>query len=215
MIALLLIFLVLGVPKTCSTNFRSPDSVHENSATVQDMGHGMQRLILMRHAKTEPWNEGIDDFSRALTPQGHEDAARMAQEIVDLGWSPERILVSSARRARETCSEVAKVVTGEKVRPMEALYLTGVRGLTDAVAMNDGAKVLMLIGHNPGLHDFALNILREGGSKNHADALRLNEKFPTSCAALFEMEQDGAFVPANFRLAHVLRAKDFRSVNLG
>ena len=170
----------------------------------------MKRLILMRHAKTEPWSEGIDDFSRALTPQGHADARRMAEELVAMGWSPERILVSSARRARETCSEVAKVVTGEKVRPMEALYLTGVRGLSDAVRQNDGADILMLIGHNPGLHDFALSILRDGGSLDHASALRLHEKFPTSCAALFEAEEEGAFVPANLRLAHVLRAKDFR-----
>ena len=28
----------------------------------------MQRLILMRHAKTEPWSEGIDDHARALLP---------------------------------------------------------------------------------------------------------------------------------------------------
>lgn len=173
----------------------------------------MKRLVLMRHSKTEPWTEGIDDFSRALIEQGHEDAQRIAEQIVRLGWSPERILVSSARRARETCSEVAKVVTGEKVRPMEALYLTGLRGLTEAVRQNDGAKILMLIGHNPGLHDFALSILREGGSLDHAAALRLHEKFPTSCAALFEAEEDGPFVPAAFRLAHVLRAKDFRQAS--
>lgn len=170
----------------------------------------MKRLVLMRHSKTEPWSEGIDDFSRALTQQGHEDARRMAEEIVALGWSPERILVSSARRARETCSEVAKVVTGEKVRPMEALYLTGVRGLSEAVAQNDRAQTLMLIGHNPGLHDFALSILREGGSLDHGASLRLHEKFPTSCAAMFEAEEDGPFIPANLRLAHLLRAKDFR-----
>lgn len=170
----------------------------------------MKRLVLMRHSKTEPWSEGIDDFSRALTQQGHADARRMAEEIVAMGWSPERILVSSARRARETCSEVAKVVTGEKVRPMESLYLTGLRGLSEAVAQNDKAQTLMLIGHNPGLHDFALSILREGGSLDHAAALRLHEKFPTSCAAMFEAEEDGPFAPVNLRLAHVLRAKDFR-----
>jgi phosphohistidine phosphatase len=187
------------------------DSVHEKSFKIQGMAHRMKRLILMRHAKTEPWNEGIDDFSRALTAQGHDDATRIAEEIVAIGWSPERILVSSARRARETCSEVAKVFTGEKVRPMESLYLTGVRGLAEAVTQNDGARVLMLIGHNPGLHDFALSILREGGSLDHAAALRLHEKFPTSCAALFETEEEGSFVPSRFRLAHVLRAKDFRS----
>ena len=171
----------------------------------------MKRLILMRHAKTEPWSEGIDDFGRALTPLGHSDAKRMAEELVGLGWSPERILVSSARRARETCSEVAAVVVGEKVRPMESLYLTGVRGLAEAVAQNDGAETLMVIGHNPGLHDFALSILREGGAEDHQASLRLNEKFPTCCAALFETEESGTFVPAKFRLLRVLRAKDFRS----
>ncbi len=170
----------------------------------------MKRLILMRHAKTEPWSEGIDDFGRALTPLGHADARRMAEELVSLGWSPERILVSSARRARETCSEVASVVTGEKVRPMESLYLTGVRGLTEAVIQNDGAETLMVIGHNPGLHDFALAILREAGAENHQASLRLNEKFPTSCVALFEAAETGAFVPAQFRLVQLLRAKDFR-----
>lgn len=170
----------------------------------------MKRLVLMRHAKTEPWSEGIDDFGRALTPLGHADAKRMAEELVALGWSPERILVSSARRARETCAEAALVFDGEKVRPMESLYLTGVRGLSEAVSQNDGAATLMVIGHNPGLHDFALTILRESGSLDHRASSRLNEKFPTCCAALFEADEDGPFVPMHFRLVQVLRAKDLR-----
>jgi phosphohistidine phosphatase len=170
----------------------------------------MKRLILMRHAKTEPWAEGIDDFGRALTPQGHADAKRMAEELVAEGWSPELILVSSARRARETCAEVAAVVTGEKVRPMESLYLTGVRGLTEAVRQSDRPETLMVIGHNPGLHDFALSILKEGGAADQDASARLLEKFPTSCTALFEAEENGAFVPALLRLVRVYRAKDFR-----
>lgn len=171
----------------------------------------MKRLILMRHAKTEPWTEGIDDFGRALTQQGHEDARRMAEELVAQGWSPELILVSSARRARETCAEVAAVVTGEKVRPMESLYLTGVRGLAEAVRQNDGPETLMVIGHNPGLHDFALSILKEGGSADGKAPGRLHEKFPTSCTALFEAGANGPFVPSQLKLTRVLRAKDFRT----
>ena len=173
----------------------------------------MKRLILMRHAKTEPWGEGVDDSSRALTARGKEDAQRMSEELVAMGWCPERILVSSARRARETCSEVARVVEGEKVRPMESLYLSGVRGLTEAVRHNDGAGTLMIIGHNPGLHDFSMEILREAGSQDHQESIRLIEKFPTSCCALCESDEDEAFVPAHFRLAQVLRAKDFREAD--
>lgn len=170
----------------------------------------MKRLILMRHAKTESWTEGLDDFARALTDRGHEDATRMANEIVGMGWSPERILVSTARRARETCSGVARVFEGEKVRPMESLYLAGTRGISEAVRQNDGAGTLMVIGHNPGLHDFALSIYHESGASDHHAALRLAEKFPTACAALFEAEEDGAFLPVHFRLTDVLRAKDLR-----
>jgi phosphohistidine phosphatase len=173
----------------------------------------MKRLILMRHAKTEPWTEGIDDFGRALTDQGHSDARRVAEEIVALGWSPERILVSTARRARETCSEVAKVVEGERVRPMEALYLSGIRGIAEAVRQNDGVATLMVIGHNPGLHDFALSLLRDGASRDHRSSERLNEKFPTACAALFEADEDGAFLPVHFKLADVMRARDFREAD--
>ena len=171
----------------------------------------MKRLILMRHAKTEPWGEGIDDHGRALTERGIVDAARMATELKAMGWSPDQILVSTARRARETCSEVAKVFEGERVRPMESLYLSGVRGLLDAVSENDGAETLMLIGHNPGLHDFALSLYRESGSLDHQASLRLVEKFPTSCVALFESDEDEPFLPVHFRLADVLRAKDLRN----
>lgn len=170
----------------------------------------MKRLILMRHAKTEPWSEGLDDFARALLPRGVTDAQLVADEIKKRGWSPGLILVSTARRARETCSEVAKIIEDERVRPMEALYLSGMRGLHDAVRSAEQESVVMLIGHNPGLHDFACEIFREGGTRNHPASLRLHEKFPTGCAALFEAEEDGAFVPAEFTLVDIIRTKDLR-----
>jgi len=170
----------------------------------------MKRLILMRHAKTEPWSEGIDDFARALVPRGKTDAQLVAEDLVKRGWSPNLILVSTARRARETCSEVAKIIADERVRPMEALYLSGVRGLREAVSAADAEATLMLIGHNPGMHDFACDITREGGAENHPAMLRLHEKFPTSCTALFEAEEEGAFVPAHFKLIDVIRSKELR-----
>ena len=58
----------------------------------------MKRLILMRPAKTEPWSEGIADHARALTPVGHEAAAAMAAMLKSEGWSPQKAIVSTARR---------------------------------------------------------------------------------------------------------------------
>lgn len=170
----------------------------------------MKRLILMRHAKTEPWSEGIDDFARALVPRGTADATAMAEVLKKRGWTPDLILVSTARRARETCAEVAKVFDDERVRPMEALYLSGVRGLSEAVRAAEHEETLMLIGHNPGMHDFACDVAREGGTADHPAMLRLYEKFPTGCVALFEAKDGGAFVPAEFKLLDVIRAKDLR-----
>ncbi len=170
----------------------------------------MKRLILMRHAKTEPFSEGIDDFGRALLDQGLGDARRMAEQVVSTGWSPERILVSTARRARETCSEVSQIVEDERVRPMEALYLAGTKVLEDTVTNNDDAETLMIIGHNPGIHELALSILRAAGTKNDYASSRLVEKFPTCCVATFESDEDEPFALPHFKLVDVMRAKDLR-----
>lgn len=170
----------------------------------------MKRLILMRHAKTEPFSEGIDDFGRALLDQGLGDARRMATQLVEMGWSPERILVSTARRARETCSEVAQIVEDERVRPMESLYLANAKVIEDAVSKNEDVETLMVIGHNPGIHEFALAIKRIAGAKDDFAASRLVEKFPTCCVALFESDENEPFALPHFKLVDVIRAKELR-----
>lgn len=168
----------------------------------------MQRLILMRHAKTERWSEGIDDHARALTPTGHEAALKMAQTLKAEGWSPERALVSTARRTRETWAHLASVFGTCDMALEDDLYLAGERGIADLIADNDGAKTLIVIGHNPGLHDLSLSIFREAGSVDHQAAIRVAAKLPTGAAVMFEAEEDGAFVPAHFRLRNFIKPKD-------
>ena len=60
----------------------------------------MKRLILMRHAKTEPWDELIDDHGRALTDVGHQAADVICAALQTSGWAPDKAVVSSARRTR-------------------------------------------------------------------------------------------------------------------
>ncbi len=170
----------------------------------------MKRLILQRHAKTEPWYEGVDDHGRALLERGRHDAVLMAEELLSLDWVPDLALVSTARRARETWAGAVTVFPATEYRLDEGLYLAGAGGLESFVSANDGAGTLIIIGHNPGIHDFALSILREAGSHDHQAALRLTEKFPTGCAALFEAEEDGPFIPPHFKLVDVIRPKELR-----
>ncbi len=167
----------------------------------------MQRLILMRHAKTEPWTEGIEDFGRALLPRGHDDAKLMADTLVAANWTPGQILISPARRTRETAAHVCAAFANERVRPVEALYLAGLSDIDAALATTD-AETVMIIGHNPGIHDYALLLTDRGGAASDADRRLLFEKFPTSCAALFARPEDDAEAP--LRLMDVLRVSELR-----
>lgn len=168
----------------------------------------MKRLILMRHAKTEPWTEGVDDHARALTSLGHEAAIKMAKALKVEGWLPEKAVVSTARRTRETWSHFANVFGACEFCMEDDLYLAGERGISEIITEHDGARTLIIIGHNPGLHDLALYILREAGSLDHQAAKRLAGKLPTGAAVLFEADEDGAFLPVHFKLQNYIKPKD-------
>ncbi|GGB78380.1 SixA phosphatase family protein [Henriciella pelagia] len=168
----------------------------------------MKRLILMRHAKTEPWNEGIKDRDRMLTERGHQDAELVASFLSDTGWQPDHALVSSARRTRETWRHLARHVPECRSTVSDDLYLAGIpamEALIKKVAEDYGCVIL--VGHNPGLHELAGFILSQAGSENHRAAMKLAEKFPTGAAALFESEDDGPYVPVHFRLVDFVRPK--------
>lgn len=168
----------------------------------------MQRLILMRHAKTEPWSEGIDDHARALTPVGHEAARVMGTTLKREGWSPDRTIVSTARRTRETWAQMSGVFGTCEMVLEEELYLAGERGIADTISEHDGVQTLMIIGHNPGMHDLALSIFRAAGCSDHQVAVRLAAKLPTGAVVLFQADSDGEFTPERFRLRNFIKPKD-------
>lgn len=168
----------------------------------------MKRLILMRHAKTEPWIEGVDDHARALTATGHGAAAAMAVALKSEGWVPDVVLVSSARRTRETWKHLSQVFEDCKVIVEEGLYLAGERGICDYIDDVASASCVMVLGHNPGMQDLSLRLLRGAGSRDHQAARRVAAKMPTGGAALFEADEDGAFSEFEFRLHNFIRPKD-------
>ena len=170
----------------------------------------MKRLILMRHAKTEAWHEGIDDHGRALTTRGHADATRIGETLKSQDWIPDIVLVSTARRARETWLELQPIFDGAAHTSLDELYLTGVRGLEDIIRDVPRSDTLMIIGHNPGIHDLAREITRQAGSHDHHASLVLSEKMPTGAAALFEANEDGSFQYSTFKLHAFIRPKELK-----
>ncbi len=168
----------------------------------------MKRLILLRHAKTEPWHEGIDDHGRALTDRGHQDARHVAEALRQRGFVPTCALVSTARRARETWSVAAPILSAARVELADDLYLASPDMIEDVIARGEATDTLIVVGHNPGLYDLACRLLRRGGSLDEEAANRLWEKFPTGCAAVFEAETDVPLSGGRFRLVALLRPRD-------
>jgi phosphohistidine phosphatase len=114
-------------------------------------------LILMRHAKSSWKDAGLADPDRPLNARGKADAPRMGAWLRTAGWLPDRILSSTAKRARSTAKRVARACghAGDIVHE-EGLYMAGpeqmMRLLRDTP---DHVSVLLVVGHNPGMETLA------------------------------------------------------------
>ena len=128
----------------------------------------MKTLTLLRHAKSSWKDATLADHERPLNARGERDAPLMATRIRAAGIRPSLILSSPAVRAWTT----AKVAAEEISYPLEflqrekELYLAGSQTLIDVLARQDaGFNSIMLVGHNPGLTDFA-NFMLPGLTNN-------------------------------------------------
>lgn len=171
----------------------------------------MKRLVLMRHAKTEPWFQGSDDEARALVPRGKTDAGLVAEALIGMGWIPDTVLVSSARRTRETWNMMASLMPSAHQVILDELYLAGTVALERAIGKYDTVGTLMLLGHNPGIHDLAVQIASRAGTVNQPAAKTLAGKMPTGAAALFEAGGDIGFEASTLVLQDFLITKRLRS----
>ena len=168
----------------------------------------MKRLILMRHAKTEPWDESVDDHGRALTSVGHNAADAVAVALKTSGWVPDKALISTARRARETWGHLAQLFPDTGCQFDEGLYLASARIISDTIQRHHGASTLIIVGHNPGIHELSLALIRDAGAKDESIASRLAAKMPTGGTAMFEAGEEGNFRPSSFRLVDFIAPKD-------
>lgn len=151
----------------------------------------MLTLSLLRHAKSSWDVPGQDDRARPLNDRGLKDAPRMGQFLRQQGLIPELILCSNAARTRATMDLVVAEF-GDARPKMEiapALYLAEPDAILRAVKSLDATcRQVLVIGHNPGLHDLALELARPSRSKAY-DAL--STKFPTCGLAVVEFEVAG------------------------
>lgn len=129
----------------------------------------MLRLTLVRHAKTEPAASGQEDWDRLLEARGQRDAPEMARRLKEEHGKPDKILASPAIRAITTANIMSRVlgVPAAKISQDERLYLASPKIMLEVVReLGNSAKHLMVVGHNPGITEFADQLSSERSLDN-------------------------------------------------
>lgn len=124
----------------------------------------MKTLYLVRHAKSSWDDPSLDDFNRPLNQRGEKDAPRMAKRLKERDVTVDLIISSPAKRAWHTCLAFARILEfpEEKIKSDRDLYHAGEEEFSSILkSIKDSNKVVMIFGHNPGLTDFANNLLNE------------------------------------------------------
>jgi len=153
----------------------------------------MRRLMLLRHAKTEHDAPSGRDQDRRLDQRGHHDAAGIGGWIGRHPPFPDLVLVSHAIRAHQTW-EIAwealrDLVPEPVVELMPELYGADAAELLQIIrnASEADPQRLLLVGHNPGLHELALALT---GSGDAAGRKALAGNLPTSGLAVLDFAVD-------------------------
>ena len=157
----------------------------------------MRRLMLLRHAKTEHDAPSGHDQDRRLDERGRLDASAIGTWVARHPPLPDTVLVSTAVRAKQTWEIARDAITDALREPaaqprvewLDEIYGAEPGQLLQIVRMASATDPahLMLIGHNPGMHELALMLSSSGdaGAKK-----ALEDNLPTAGLAILDFAID-------------------------
>ncbi len=125
-------------------------------------------LYIMRHAKSD-WETGTSDFDRPINKRGNKSAIRIGQWMLENNHIPEKIISSSAMRAKQTIELVVEQIEEKNKKEIsyeEDLYLANLSSLLENIALyKSNVNSLMLVAHNPGLEELVYFLDGDSGSQ--------------------------------------------------
>jgi phosphohistidine phosphatase len=122
----------------------------------------VRTLLILRHAKSGH-DEPVSDKERTLTSRGRKDAVRMGERAREEKLVPDRVLCSTATRARETLELFTEGARLEApIDYLDELYLAEPSAIVRAICKRGGSAArVMVVGHNPGLEGLVANLTAE------------------------------------------------------
>ena len=153
----------------------------------------MRELILLRHAHADAVMTGQTDAERALSAEGRNEAGTAARWLKAQGLVPDRMLVSPARRTRETAAAVVAELGPLDEREEAGIYEASPGELAALVDQNREVQRLLLVGHNPGLEQLVA-LMHSGQSGDYRG-------MPPGAVAVLRLPADAAIEPGIASLA--------------
>lgn len=145
-----------------------------------------RRLVLIRHSKAA---EGPVDIDRPLAARGVKDARALGKWLADAAFAPDRVVVSPARRARQTWEGAAAQLPVAPVAHVDDRIYDNEVPLLLEVVHETPVRIgtLVLVGHNPSFGDLAYAL--DDGAGDPDAAQEMLAGFPTSAVAVFDVTQ--------------------------
>lgn len=147
--------------------------------------HAVRTLLVLRHAHTEDTRPGHTDHARRLTDDGRAEASGLGEHLRAQGVRVDRVLCSSATRARQTLGALGLDCP---VDVSDGVYNAGSDQILDLVGDTpDDVSTLLVVGHAPGLPTLALDLADPRQSEPDALAV-LETRFPPCSMATLEVD---------------------------
>ena len=122
----------------------------------------MKTLLLTRHAKTVEADGLMSDFDRHLTSRGLKDPVLIANELLDLGIEPDKIISSPAKRAIQTAEIFAKKfqvpVNNIKMGDFLYGYFSSDKLIEYLASIASKSQCVQVVGHNPKMEELAADL---------------------------------------------------------
>ena len=168
----------------------------------------MKTLTLLRHAKSD-WTDAVTrDFDRPLNERGKRAARTMGAHMAAEKLVFDRVLASPAVRVKDTLGEIERGYGRALSRHYDqTIYLASSATLLEIVrATDDTVDRLLLVGHNPGLEDLALELA--AGDADSPLRHEVEIKYPTATLAEIALDADSWSAAAGGRLLRFVRPRD-------
>jgi phosphohistidine phosphatase len=119
-------------------------------------------LILLRHAKSD-WTGSEPDHDRPLAKRGRRQAPEAGHWLAEHAGTIDLAVVSTATRAQQTWQLVSATQRPPPaVRDEERVYAASAAELLRLVReLPTEARVVVVVGHNPGLEELATALVDE------------------------------------------------------